>query len=368
VLLVLQQDGSQPPGKPRRPRQHSPKPSRGAQSSTPSIAFAITIRRDSAHLKSRDTGNVAELDRLDERSRTTARRTQDPLTRETPRIDILGDPGHLPLPIVALTFAPLPLSRNFRLQKMSTATPSSFAPTFSKLTAAETAEATAHAEILGALLPYPRPDLPQPARAADWVAGFRMEACPRVELHYWTDVTLAALLAARAVAAGGALLAPDDAVRMARPERLQDAAAWWQETEEPVRRAIYSYVVASTAGMAATAVRAAVSAEQGRLYQACVDTVRLCRADLKEEVEQYRRRRMAAMQRCVACGAVSADLLRCRACGGAWFCGKECQANAWPAHKKECRKARREVVVGEAAGGEAEVAEEKEVRAEATVA
>ena len=40
---------------------------------------------------------------------------------------------------------------------------------------------------------------------------------------------------------------------------------------------------------------------------------------------------------CLACGKAGAKSL-CMGCKTVYFCGKACQTEAWPGHKKECRR------------------------------
>ena len=44
---------------------------------------------------------------------------------------------------------------------------------------------------------------------------------------------------------------------------------------------------------------------------------------------------------CLACGKAGAKSL-CMGCKTVYFCGKACQKEAWPGHKKECRRIVRE--------------------------
>ena len=44
---------------------------------------------------------------------------------------------------------------------------------------------------------------------------------------------------------------------------------------------------------------------------------------------------------CLACGKAGAKSL-CMGCKTVYFCGKACQKEAWPGHKKECRRVVRE--------------------------
>ena len=44
---------------------------------------------------------------------------------------------------------------------------------------------------------------------------------------------------------------------------------------------------------------------------------------------------------CLACGKAGAKSL-CMGCKTVYFCGKACQTVAWPGHKKECRRIKRE--------------------------
>ena len=44
---------------------------------------------------------------------------------------------------------------------------------------------------------------------------------------------------------------------------------------------------------------------------------------------------------CLACGKAGAKSL-CMGCKTVYFCGKACQTQAWPGHKKECRRVVRE--------------------------
>ena len=44
---------------------------------------------------------------------------------------------------------------------------------------------------------------------------------------------------------------------------------------------------------------------------------------------------------CLACGKAGAKSL-CMGCKTVYFCGKACQTQAWPGHKKECRRIKRE--------------------------
>ena len=44
---------------------------------------------------------------------------------------------------------------------------------------------------------------------------------------------------------------------------------------------------------------------------------------------------------CLACGKAGAKSL-CMGCKTVYFCGKACQTQAWPGHKKECRRIVRE--------------------------
>ena len=44
---------------------------------------------------------------------------------------------------------------------------------------------------------------------------------------------------------------------------------------------------------------------------------------------------------CLACGKAGAKSL-CMGCRSVSFCGKACQKVAWPGHKKECRRIKRE--------------------------
>ena len=44
---------------------------------------------------------------------------------------------------------------------------------------------------------------------------------------------------------------------------------------------------------------------------------------------------------CLACGKAGAKSL-CMGCKTVYFCGKACQTEAWPGHKKECRRILRE--------------------------
>ena len=44
---------------------------------------------------------------------------------------------------------------------------------------------------------------------------------------------------------------------------------------------------------------------------------------------------------CLACGKAGAKSL-CTGCRSVSFCGKACQTQAWPGHKKECRRVVRE--------------------------
>ena len=44
---------------------------------------------------------------------------------------------------------------------------------------------------------------------------------------------------------------------------------------------------------------------------------------------------------CLACGKAGAKSL-CMGCNTVYFCGKACQTQAWPGHKKECRRIVRE--------------------------
>ena len=44
---------------------------------------------------------------------------------------------------------------------------------------------------------------------------------------------------------------------------------------------------------------------------------------------------------CLACGKAGAKSL-CLGCRSVSFCGKACQKEAWPGHKKECRRIKRE--------------------------
>ena len=44
---------------------------------------------------------------------------------------------------------------------------------------------------------------------------------------------------------------------------------------------------------------------------------------------------------CLACGKAGAKSL-CMGCKTVYFCGKACQKEAWPGHKKECRRIKRE--------------------------
>ena len=43
---------------------------------------------------------------------------------------------------------------------------------------------------------------------------------------------------------------------------------------------------------------------------------------------------------CLACGKAGAKSL-CMGCKTVYFCGKACQTQAWPGHKKECRRTKR---------------------------
>ena len=44
---------------------------------------------------------------------------------------------------------------------------------------------------------------------------------------------------------------------------------------------------------------------------------------------------------CLACGKAGAKSL-CMGCKTVYFCGKACQKEAWPGHKRECRRIVRE--------------------------
>ena len=44
---------------------------------------------------------------------------------------------------------------------------------------------------------------------------------------------------------------------------------------------------------------------------------------------------------CLACGKAGAKSL-CMGCKTVYFCGKACQTQAWPGHKRECRRIVRE--------------------------
>ena len=44
---------------------------------------------------------------------------------------------------------------------------------------------------------------------------------------------------------------------------------------------------------------------------------------------------------CLACGKAGAKAL-CMGCKTVYFCGKACQTEAWPRHKRECRQIVRE--------------------------
>lgn len=230
------------------------------------------------------------------------------------------------------------------VESLTSADATDFAATFSRLTPDEEAEAAAQAAILDELLPLtPDPSKPSTSatRAAAWANGFRMEACPRVELHYWTNVSLACMLAARAGATDkNSLLPPDVAVMMARPARLEDSAKWWREAEEMRRRQIYSFVVAYTSGIAMPGPRAGVEPGLAQVYAGCCDTVKLCRAGETKALEEYKLVRRAGIKKCAGCQTLSADLLQCAACGSASFCNKKCQVKAWASgHKKKCKEA-----------------------------
>lgn len=41
--------------------------------------------------------------------------------------------------------------------------------------------------------------------------------------------------------------------------------------------------------------------------------------------------------RCAQCGATAPAMLRCRRCKAARYCGTECQAKHWKAHKRFCK-------------------------------
>jgi hypothetical protein len=44
--------------------------------------------------------------------------------------------------------------------------------------------------------------------------------------------------------------------------------------------------------------------------------------------------------RCGNCGRVH-DLLKCKRCLAAWYCGRACQANDWPRHKTTCTRTKK---------------------------
>ena len=58
---------------------------------------------------------------------------------------------------------------------------------------------------------------------------------------------------------------------------------------------------------------------------------------------------------CAGCGATSQPngrgLLRCSKCEEVYYCGKDCQAAHWPAHKLDCRALRQGGAAGRAGAG-----------------
>ena len=46
-----------------------------------------------------------------------------------------------------------------------------------------------------------------------------------------------------------------------------------------------------------------------------------------------------AVRTCASCGSTAVEMSRCGGCRGPFFCRRECQVAAWPAHKAECRRA-----------------------------
>ena len=47
-----------------------------------------------------------------------------------------------------------------------------------------------------------------------------------------------------------------------------------------------------------------------------------------------------SLYKCKGCGMDDPDNKRCTGCYLVWFCGKECQLEEWPTHKKECQEIR----------------------------
>ena len=59
------------------------------------------------------------------------------------------------------------------------------------------------------------------------------------------------------------------------------------------------------------------------------------------EAERGKAPRRCALPECAAAEAHAAQFKRCAACNAAWYCCREHQASHWPAHKAECKAARK---------------------------